>query len=136
MRLDVNPECAVLDASALLAYFLKEPGHDRVGEAIGRGAVMSTVNLSEVVAKLTQYKVPNPVLSALVERSGIDVVPFNEDQALRAGLMHMITRSHGISLGGRACLALAEERRCPGLTADRGMAKAGSDMLPPPTLTP
>jgi PIN domain nuclease of toxin-antitoxin system len=128
MRPDVNPESVVLDASALLAYFLNEPGHNIVGQAIGSGSIMSTVNLSEVVAKLTQYKVPTPVLRTLVERSGIDIVPFSEDQALRAGLLYEMTRPHGISFGDRACLALAEERQCPVLTADRDWLKLGLEL--------
>lgn len=40
----------VLDASALLALLLDEPGADRVAATLG-DAVMSTVNLAEVLGK-------------------------------------------------------------------------------------
>ena len=41
----------VLDASALLAMLNSEPGSERVAAALA-DSVMSSVNLSEVVAKL------------------------------------------------------------------------------------
>ncbi|MBB1493144.1 hypothetical protein H5395_16875 [Paracoccus sp. MC1854] len=41
----------VLDASALMAYLLNEPGHGKVLEAILSGARMSTVNFSEVATR-------------------------------------------------------------------------------------
>jgi PIN domain nuclease of toxin-antitoxin system len=44
----------VLDASAALAYFFHEPGWDLVRDLLDSQQVaMSTVNLSEVVARLT-----------------------------------------------------------------------------------
>jgi PIN domain nuclease of toxin-antitoxin system len=46
-------------------------------------------------------------------------VPFDEDLAYRAGLLRSVTRSAGLSLGDRACLALAEQLGQPALTADR-----------------
>ena len=46
---------SVLDASALLAYLRKEPGGERVLEAIVAGdAVMATVNFSEVLKALRE----------------------------------------------------------------------------------
>ena len=43
----------VLDASALLAMLLHEPGHDKV-RAVLRGAAVSAVNMSEVYAKAAE----------------------------------------------------------------------------------
>ncbi len=46
-----------IDASALLALLNEEPGADVVAQALP-GAVISAVNLSEVVAKLSQAGMP------------------------------------------------------------------------------
>lgn len=47
----------VLDASALLALVNQEPGQEIVAEVVATSAV-SAVNLSELVAKLTDYGMP------------------------------------------------------------------------------
>jgi ribonuclease VapC len=49
----------VLDASALVALIEEELGADRVREAVPN-AVVSSVNLSEVAAFLTQRGMPSP----------------------------------------------------------------------------
>jgi PIN domain nuclease of toxin-antitoxin system len=47
----------VLDASAILALLNKETGSEEVLKFIGKAA-MSTVNLSEVIAKLADAGIP------------------------------------------------------------------------------
>jgi ribonuclease VapC len=49
---------SVIDASALLALLQDENGADAVVEAIADGAAISTVNLSEVLAKLAEHGQP------------------------------------------------------------------------------
>ena len=49
---------SVIDASALLALLQDENGADEVVEAIADGAAISTVNLSEVLAKLAEHGQP------------------------------------------------------------------------------
>ena len=53
---------SVLDASALLALLQQEPGSQHVAAAVGQGAAMGTVNLSEVVAKLSEAGMPPDVI--------------------------------------------------------------------------
>ena len=48
---------AVLDTSAVLAYVLDEAGAGVVEEAIRRGAAISTVNVAEFCAKLSERQV-------------------------------------------------------------------------------
>ena len=48
------------------------------------------------------------------------------DLAYRAGALEPVTRREGLSLGDRACLALAERHGVPALTADRSWAAAGA----------
>lgn len=108
----------VMDASALLAMLNGEPGADVVAEAIP-GAAISAVNLSEVVSKLTELDMPESAIRHALLPLGMEVVPFDEDQAYHAGLLRAPTRSAGLSLGDRGCLGLAEKLGLPALTADR-----------------
>ena len=50
------------------------------------------------------------------------IVPVDAELGLRAGVLHAATRSRGLSLGDRICLALAEGEGVPALTADRAWA--------------
>jgi ribonuclease VapC len=108
----------VVDASALLALLNAEPGADIVAEALPEG-VISTVNLSEVVAKLCGAGMPEKAIHQALQPLGLEVVPFDEEQAYQAGLPRVATRNTGISLGDRACLGLAKVLGAVVLTADR-----------------
>ena len=116
---------AVIDASALLALLNAEPGADTVAQALP-GAVISAVNLSEVVAKLSQAGLPENAVRQALQPLGLSVEPFEEEQAYQAGLLHTATRRLGLSLGDRACLGLAQQLGVPGLTADKTWAEISS----------
>ena len=107
----------VLDASALLALLQDEPGAERVLESLP-GALISSVNFSEVVAKLAELGMPETDIR-LALTLGLEVAPFDEALAVAAGTLRPATRSAGLSLGDRACLALARARSLPALTTDR-----------------
>ena len=108
----------VLDASALLALINGEPGSERVA-AVAAGALMSAVNFAEVLAKLVQKGMSMAEAVVAVDALAIAVVDFTRSFAQVSGGMIAKTRHHGLSLGDRACLALAAQRRLPALTADR-----------------
>ena len=108
----------VIDASALLALLNAEPGADTVAEALPEG-VISAVNLSEVVAKLCDAGMPEKAIHQALQPLGIEIVPFDEEQAYQAGLLRTSTQDLGISLGDRACLSLAKKLGIDALTADR-----------------
>ena len=114
----------VLDASALLAMLNDEPGADRVAKALP-DAVISAVNLSEVVAKLAEAGMPENEVREALDPLGLDVVPFDEELAYAAGELRRSTRSLGLSLANRACLALGVALKLPVLTADGAWRKAG-----------
>jgi PIN domain nuclease of toxin-antitoxin system len=116
----VNP--VVVDASALLALLNGEPGAERVAERLPAAAI-GTVNLAEVVAKLADAGVPEVQLRQVLNGLGLDVHPFDMDQAWEAGLLRARTRTLGLSLGDRACLALGLALGRPVLTADRSWSK-------------
>lgn len=109
----------VVDASALLALLNREPGAERVAAALAGDAAMSAVNLSEVVAKLDDLGRPEAEVRAAIEPLGIVVIGFDAESAYSAGMLRRRTRQSGLSLGDRACLALARELDAPALTADR-----------------
>ncbi|MDE2007989.1 MAG: type II toxin-antitoxin system VapC family toxin [Rhodospirillales bacterium] len=109
----------VLDASAVLALLGDEPGAEAVLEALPR-ATISTVNLSEVVAKLAERGMPAEAIAAALDGLDLDPRPFEIADAYAAGALRPATRAAGLSLGDRACLALAARLGAPALTADRG----------------
>ncbi len=114
----------MLDASALLAVLHGEPGADRV-EPVLNGALLSSVNWSEVVQKALGRGIDTRGLRADLEALGLEIVPFAAVHAEEAALLWAPTRSLGLSLGDRACLSLARLAGRPALTADGDWARAG-----------
>ena len=111
----------VLDASALLALLNREPGSDRVMTALP-DAVMSSINFSEMVAKLTKEGREASEIQFYLDSLGLEIVDFNQSLAYRTGFLLPLTKTIGLSLGDRACLALAESLGIPALTSDRAWA--------------
>ncbi|MBA3812825.1 MAG: type II toxin-antitoxin system VapC family toxin [Caulobacteraceae bacterium] len=120
---------AVLDSSALLALLLDEPGAKEVMAALP-GALLSSVNLAEVVAKLCERGMPVDEARAAIEATGAELVDFTADHACLSGDLRGATKSAGLSLGDRACLALARTRNLPAMTSDSAWAHvAGFDVV-------
>ena len=108
---------AVLDASAVLAVLKAEPGAQFAEEAFP--ARISSVNLSEVVAKLSDGGMTEPNIRDALQSLPLQVVTFDEEQAYDTGLLRPATRNVGLSLGDRACVGLARRLGVPALTADQ-----------------
>ena len=108
----------VLDASALLALLNDEKGADKVRELLP-DALISTVNLAEVVTCLSLLGMPAEQTREILTLLGLEIVPFDEEQAFLTGLLVAKTHSLGLSLGDRACLALASVTSATAVTADR-----------------
>ncbi|HET7378823.1 MAG TPA: type II toxin-antitoxin system VapC family toxin, partial [Gaiellales bacterium] len=114
----VPPGLRVLDASALLTLLFEEPGATVVAAVIAEGAAVSSVNLSEVAAVLVRHQRDVAgILRAVTAQ--IRVEPFTTADALAAATLWGPTRATGLSLGDRACLALAQRLGVPAVTADR-----------------
>lgn len=111
----------VMDASAVLAVFFREPGAANLYDLMS-GAAIGAVNISEVVAKLQERGISNAEIDQSIEELGLQVVPFDFDQAIHAGKLRAVTRSAGLSLGDRACLALAAAEGATAITMDRHWA--------------
>jgi PIN domain nuclease of toxin-antitoxin system len=102
----VSERVAVLDASAVLALLHEEPGADEVEAALD-GALMSCVNLSEVIQKAEQHGADTEGLEYDLEALGVTFRPFDVPAARTATAAWKA--GSGLSLGDRACLALAAE---------------------------
>ncbi len=112
----------VLDASALLALLQRERGHEKVAAVVGEAKV-STVNLAEVGSRLTNIGRPLAQVRTALDALAVDIVPFDREQAIETACLRPPTRSLGLSLSDRACLALARLLRLPAMTTDRAWMK-------------
>ena len=108
----------------MLAVILGEPGSEQVRALIRGGAcVASTVNISEVVAKLAERGASREELDAGIGALGVAAVPFIETDAFVAGMLRSSTRAAGLSFADRACIALAVRLDARVVTADRGFQR-------------
>jgi ribonuclease VapC len=115
----VNGNRIVLDASVLLAIIYREPGFDKLAPELLARATVSTVNLAEAQGKLVLLGWRPEQAWADVVSLASEIFPFSADHAKAAGSMIAQTRTLGLSLGDRACLALALDLKAPVYTADR-----------------
>ena len=113
----------VLDSSAIIAVIIDEPGGDRVRSVL-ENSVMCSVNLAEVVTKLIDREIPFAIIEATIDDLNLPIEPFTMTDAIAAGKLRAATRSAGLSLGDRACLALAERLGAIALTADTAWARS------------
>ncbi len=109
---------ALLDASALLAVLLDEPGGEKVRAVLAESG-MSEVNLSEVIGHFARNGAAEKDIRLVLDPLPIERHPFDGELAYIAGLLVPVTRSGGLSFGDRACLALAQRLGVRVLTADR-----------------
>jgi ribonuclease VapC len=116
---------AVLDSSAVLAVLNAEPGAAVVTQVLN-DALVCTVNYAEVVAKLVDRGSSYAEAFAALQAIALTTVDFDIGLAQRTGTLRAETRKHGLSLGDRACLSLAEREGVPAITGDRNWAGAVS----------
>jgi PIN domain nuclease of toxin-antitoxin system len=116
-----EPE-AVLDASALIALLWEEPGAEAVEALFGR-SVVSAVNWSEVLQRYDALGLGVQGRRDSLEALGIVIEDFTGDDAEATAGLWASTRTAGLSLADRACLALARRLGLPAHTADREWQK-------------
>ena len=117
----------ILDASAVLAFLWREPGQERVRDALLTGSSMATINFAEVA---TKYVLRGAIaqVERLRQELPVTMVPVDEDLAVQAALMAAVTKPFGLSMGDRICLALARRTGLPALTADRSWLQVASEL--------
>jgi ribonuclease VapC len=110
----------VMDSSAILAILRGEPGCDYVQELLqSEECSISSVNMAEVGSKLIDYGLPPEEFPRIARQLQIDIIDFNTMQSIQSAQIRKITRSAGLSLGDRACLALAKLMDGTAVTSDR-----------------
>jgi ribonuclease VapC len=114
---------AVVDASAVLAYLNRETGAEVVADLLAEGAIVSAVNFAEVLSRGADRGVAAERLVARLAEVGIlegaiSVEPFTAEDASTVADLRLATRHAGLSLGDRACLALARRLEAPAVTCD------------------
>lgn len=102
-------------------------------QAIANGAVISTVNLAEVFSRFTDRGADPAKLADKLTQSGlldgaITIQQFTTADAIETARLRPLTRDAGLSLGDRACLALARRLKAPALTADTAWQGAAHDV--------
>lgn len=114
---------SVVDASTVIAVVLEEPITDdfraTLTDSVWR---ISTVNLAEVIAKFADRGMNQSDIAVGLARFSLALEPFTIEDAWQAGILRPLTRSLGLSLGDRACLALAIRLGIPAVTMDRAWA--------------
>lgn len=112
----------VIDTSAVIALINREEGFEVVEKYIGN-AVISSVNFSEVITVMNRelFKTEEERAEGLklIKNTFSHIVEFDTEQAIIAASLDSITKKYGLSLGDRACLALAKHQKLPVLTADK-----------------
>jgi ribonuclease VapC len=108
----------VLDTSAFLALVRGERGWDNVA-AVLPNAVICSVNAAEVYSRLSDWAYTRDQQAKCHLLLKDRILPFDTDLALRSGALRGPTKAKGLSLGDRACLALAQRLSLPAITADQ-----------------
>lgn len=116
----------LLDASALLAAIHDEQGGDSVQQRIEASAVCS-VNWSEVLQKLDRAGANTQEIATALQALGLEVIVFNEEDARIAAKLWPVTKTLGLSLADRACLATGRRLKIPVMTADKAWQALASE---------
>jgi ribonuclease VapC len=97
----------------------EEQGREMVAELLNDATALSTVNLAETHTKLIERGTPAEQAWDGIASLGCELSPFTIEQARLAAELIASTRPYRLSLGDRACLALAMERKAKVYTTDR-----------------
>ena len=109
---------AVFDSSAILSVLLGERGADVVVPVL-QGGLLSSVNLLEIHTRMLNLAAAPAHSWNRIMNLQCEICPLTETQARIAAELVASTRAFGLSLGDRACLALAIERGAKVYTTDR-----------------
>lgn len=112
----------VLDSSAVLAVLHQEPGADKA-IAYFPDSIVSSVNAAEVLTKLIEKSNDIEIATKAFELLQLTVVDFDTNHAEKAAELRPLTKTLGLSLGDRSCLALAILSKATAVTADKAWKK-------------
>lgn len=115
---------AILDSSAILAFINQEKGSEIVEKYLPN-ALMSSVNIAEVIAVLYLIDIPENIITKIIDDLNIEVINFDQQQALQTGFLRKTTKNVGLSLGDRACISVATIKKLTIVTADKVWTELG-----------
>jgi ribonuclease VapC len=115
----------ILDSTALIALVGLETGSQRVGELLETSAV-SAVNLAETANKLLEKGFSAAEVRVSLAKLKLKIEDWSEDMAYRSAEFSRFNKSHGLSLGDRACLTLAKQLHATAVTSDRAWRRLPS----------
>ncbi|MEK6746428.1 MAG: type II toxin-antitoxin system VapC family toxin [Pseudomonadota bacterium] len=111
-----------LDSSAFIAYIFDEKGADEAYKYL-YNSVVSSVIYCEFISLMMERGFNIDEARETVDSFGIEIIDFDETQAVLAAELRNKTKVKGLSLGDRACLALAITKKIPVVTADKIWSK-------------
>ncbi|MGA9423756.1 MAG: PIN domain-containing protein [Terracidiphilus sp.] len=114
----------VLDSAEVLAYVLAEPGGRKVAALIEKldteenvVVAIGTVNWCEILTRLRRANKSMAEGELATLLAGVELIPLSRADAELAAAFSELDRS--LSLGDRACLALAHSRGATAWTTDK-----------------
>ena len=113
---------AVIDSSVILACLNREPGFEAGLPWLDDAACSANI-IAEVATKLVEKGISADRAARAIAALEFAVFPVDYADALAIGALHAATRSAGLSLGDRSCLALANRLGLPAVTADRSWSR-------------
>ena len=120
----------VLDASALLAIFFREPGGTRAAQTIDGGSlhIIGAVNLAEIVmTSARRNPAGHPAVIAMLDSLQVEIALV--DATLAYAAADAKVRYPILNLGDCFCYALAKQRNLPILTLDSDFAKTDAALV-------
>lgn len=114
----------LLDASAVLAWLQEEPGSEVVDEVLDASAIAS-INAAEVLHKLIGQGATPEQAGEILARLAVPIVDFTFSHLPASTRFSKIK---GLSLGDRACLAVAEGMGIMAVTADQQWSRCGAEV--------
>jgi len=115
----------ILDSTALIALVGLETGSQQIAGLLKHSAV-SAVNLAETVNKLLEKGFSQAEVRVSLAKLELNVEDWSEAMAYRSAEFTQYNKSHGLSLGDRACLTLAKQLRATAVTSDRAWRRIPS----------
>jgi ribonuclease VapC len=119
----------VLDATALIALVAQESGSERIAELL-ENSVVGAVNLAETANKLLEKGFSAAEVRESLAKLELKIEDWTEAMAYRSAEFTRFNKSHGLSLGDRACLTVAKQLRITAVTSDSTWRRAPSLGVP------
>ena len=90
-------------------YLNNEPGKETIEPLLLTGdACISVVNLAEVISKLCDWGMSCETAREVFDKLALKLEPFTAETTFETARLRTLTKAHGLSLGDRAWLEVAQ----------------------------